>query len=40
MLALLVCVNLTEGVFSDVRLEYMLAEIEEVIKKGRQNIWD
>ena len=40
LLAFIIGLTITQGVFSEVRLEHMLPEIEEVLKKGKQNIWN
>ena len=40
LLAFIIALTVAQGVVSDVRLEHMLPEIEEVLKKGKQNIWD
>lgn len=39
-LVLVLVLILIEGVVSQSRLEHMLPEIEAVIRKGKQNIWD
>ena len=39
-LVLVLALILIEGVVSQSRLEHMLPEIEAVIRKGKQNIWD